>query len=182
MSKIVKYTSAFILLTALTAGIYWQYNFNAGNFHTVTPGEAYRSAQLDKEQLKYYTDKYKIKSILNLRGKEPDSAWYKDELDVSTARCITHYDIALSALSEPTDKDIEEILQIFKTAPRPILIHCLGGADRSGLAAAIWKRVVDKEPKAVASHQLSLLRGHLPFGKTRVMDRYFEKFEPVEKP
>ena len=179
MKKLLKYTGALILALVLAVGVYWEYNFKAGNFHTVTAGEAYRSAQLDKEQLEYYSDKYKIMSILNLRGKEPDSVWYKDELEVSNTRNIAHYDVALSALSEPSDKDIAEILEIFKTAPRPILIHCLGGADRSGLVSAIWKRVIDKEPKSQAARQLSLLCGHLPFGKTRVMDKYFEQFGTV---
>ena len=180
--KSVKFASAFILLSALGAGVYWAYTFTTGNFHTITDGEAYRSAQLDKTQLEYFTKKYKIMSILNLRGKEPGSQWYKNELEVSNERHIAHYDITLSALSEPDKKDVEEMLTIFKSAPRPILIHCLGGADRSGFAAAVWKRVIDKAPKSLAARQLSLLCGHLPFGKTRVMDKSFEKFEIIEKP
>jgi len=177
MNKISKYISSFILLFALALPAYFTYNFNTGNFHAITAGEAYRSAQLDKKQLEYYSNKYKIASILNLRGTEPGSKWYKDELEVSAARGIKHYDIALSALSEPTDKDIAKIIEIFKSAPRPILIHCLGGADRSGFAAAVWKRIIDKQPKPEAARQLSLLCGHLPFGKTRVMDKSFDKFE-----
>ena len=164
-----------MLALVLVTGAYFEYNFKTGNFHTITAGEAYRSAQLNKDQLEYYTNKHKIMSILNLRGKELESQWYKDELAVSITRHIAHYDIALSALCEPTDKDIKEMIDIFKSAPRPILIHCLGGADRSGLAAAIWKRVIDKEPKSQAACQLSLPYGHLPFGKTRVMDKRFEK-------
>jgi len=177
MKKILKYISVLFLSLALISGVYYEYNFKTGNFHAITAGEAYRSAQLDKAQLNYYTNKYKIKSILNLRGKEPESQWYKDELKVSNARRITHYDITLSALCEPTDKDVAEMIDIFKSAPRPILIHCLGGADRSGLGAAIWKRVIDKEPKSKAARQLSLPYGHLPFGKTRVMDKRFEKLD-----
>jgi len=133
--------------------------------------------QLDKKQLEFYANKYKIVSILNLRGKEPGSQWYIDELDVSGDRHIAHYDIALSALSEPTDKDIYEIIDIFNSAPRPILIHCLGGADRSGFAAAVWKRLIDKGDKSQAARQLSLFYGHLPFGRTRVMDKSFAKFK-----
>jgi protein tyrosine/serine phosphatase len=175
MHRILRYTGALMLAFVLVTGAYFEYNFKTGNFHTITTGEAYRSAQLNKDQLEYYTNKYKIMSILNLRGKEPESKWYKDELAISDARHIAHYDIAMSALSEPAPKDIEEMINIFRSAPRPILIHCLGGADRSGLAAAVWKKVIDKEPKARAARQLSLRYGHLPFGKTKVMDKGFEK-------
>ena len=155
MRRILKYTGVLVLALVLVTGAYFEYNFKTGNFHTITAGEAYRSAQLNKDQLEYYANKYKIMSILNLRGKEPESQWYKDELTVSNNRHIAHYDITLSALCEPTDKDIDEMIDIFKSAPRPILIHCLGGADRSGLAAAIWKRVVDKEAKSQAARQLT---------------------------
>ena len=177
MNKILKYASTLFVASALASIFYYEYNFLRGNFRAVTPGEAYRSAQLDKQQLQYYADKYKILSILNLRGKEPGAQWYKDELDFSNTRHIAHYDISLSALSEPTDKDVEDIEAAFRAAPRPILIHCLGGADRSGLAAAIWKRVIDKAPKAQAGRQLALRYGHLPFGKAAVMDRRFNKLD-----
>ena len=177
MHKTVKYISTLILALAVITGVYYEYNFKTGNFHAITSGEAYRSAQLDKNQLEYYTNKYKIMSILNLRGKEPQAQWYKDELEISSARHISHYDITLSALCEPADKDIKDMIEIFKSAPRPILIHCLGGADRSGLAAAVWKRVIDKEPKSQATRQLSPLYGHFSFTKTRVMDKCLEKLE-----
>jgi len=156
----------------LTAG-YFLYMEEQGNFHPITLGEAHRSAQLDRDELEYYIKKHNIKSILNLRGENPNASWYTEELRVSAEQNVKHYDIALSASRELTNKEVQKLIEIFKSSPRPILVHCQGGADRSGLAAAMWKVIVDGEPKAEAGKQLSILYGHIPIGQTSAMDRYF---------
>lgn len=164
------------LSLAVLAVSYLLYMEEQGNFHTITPGEAYRSAQMDRDELEYYIKKYGIKSILNLRGENTGKPWYTKELKISKAMNVVHYDISLAASRELNDNNVHRLVEIFKTAPRPILIHCMSGADRSGLVAAMWKVVVDKESKAEASRQLSIRYGHMPIGKTTAMDHFFEKW------
>lgn len=166
-----------ILLLLLTAS-FILYMEEQGNFHPITHGEAYRSAQLDRDELEYYIKKYNIKSILNLRGKNQDAPWYMEEKKVSAKHNVQHYDVSLSVSHEPTEDDVRKLMEIFKHAPRPILIHCQAGADRSGLVAAMWKVIVDKEPKSEAWKQLSILYGHLPIGKTTAADHFFENWTP----
>jgi protein tyrosine/serine phosphatase len=149
-----------------------------GNFHSITPAEAYRSGQLDNDKLAEYVKQYNIRSILNLRGKHVGESWYEDEVTMSAKLDIPHYDIGLSADHELTDGEVRQLMDIFNEAPRPILIHCQSGADRSGLVAAMWKVIVDKAPKDVAAKQLSLWYGHIPFGENTAMDRFFEKWTP----
>lgn len=148
------------------------------NFHPITHGEAYRSAQLDGDEFSYYIKKYNIKSIVNLRGENPEQPWYREEKKVSAEYNVKHYDIALSSSREPYEKDIRNLIEIFNNAPRPVLIHCRAGADRSGLVAAMWKIIVNKEPKSEAEKQLSIFYGHLPIGKTAAMDRFFQNWNP----
>jgi protein tyrosine phosphatase (PTP) superfamily phosphohydrolase (DUF442 family) len=155
------------------------YEFEQNNFHLITAGEAYRSAQPDGAELAYYIRKYHIKSVLNLRGANPGETWYTDELSVSSKNNVAHYDISLSAYQEPQEKDIRTLTDIFVHAPRPLLIHCQAGADRSGLVAAMWKEFVDKEPKAEAMKQLSIFFGHLSVGSASAMDTFFEKWNPA---
>jgi undecaprenyl-diphosphatase len=171
--KIAISVSAFLLL--VSAG-YFLYVEEQGNFHPITHGEAYRSAQLDRDEFEYYIKKYSIKSIVNLRGRNPDASWYKEEKIVSAENNIEHYDISLSASREPSEDNVRELISIFQNAPRPVLIHCQAGADRSGLAAAMWKVVVDNESKSQAEKQLSIVFGHIPIGKTTAMDRFFENW------
>ena len=174
--RIAVLTFVFLLLSTAT---YFFYMKEQGNFHPITPGEAYRSAQLDRDEFEYYIIKYNINSIVNLRGEHPDEPWYGEETQVCAEKNVKHYNIALSSSREPDEAAIRQLIEIFKNAPRPVLIHCQAGADRSGLAAAIWKVVVDKEPKSVAEKQLSIFYGHLPIGKTTAMDRFFHNWTPA---
>lgn len=162
----------------ILAGSYIFYLVDYGNFHTITYGEAYRSAQLNRDKLEYYIRRYNIRSILNLRGENPSSDWYREELTVSAANRIKHYDIALSSTREPTENDVKQLTEIFREAPRPILIHCQAGADRSGLVAAMWKVIVDHESKPEAEKQLSIFYGHVPLGGKYAMDKSFKKWQP----
>lgn len=172
--------SVVILLPLLLLSASYLYTQESHNFHPITEGEAYRSAQLDREEFEYYIDTYNIKSIINLRGKNPEASWYREELAVSAERHVEHYDIALSSSHRPSREDVRRLIEIFRTAQRPVLIHCLAGADRSGLAAAMWKVIVDKEPKSEAEKQLSIRYWHLPVGKACALDRFFSKWDPPE--
>ncbi|MDA8092052.1 MAG: dual specificity protein phosphatase family protein [Nitrospiraceae bacterium] len=170
------FLAVFIVLL-IPAG-YFGAVFGNGNFHAVTPGEAYRCDQPGYGQLEDYLKTYHIRSIFNLRGRNAGDKWYKDEIKFSEANGVRHYDIALSASSEPDRQQVQEILNAFRTAPRPVLIHCKSGADRSGLVSAMWKMVIDKEPKAEAGRELSIRYGHMPIGSTTAMDRFFEAWNP----
>ncbi len=178
MIRKIKIPIMMLVLFILLSASYFFYMEEQGNFHTITQGKAYRYAQLDRDELEYYIKKYNIKSILNLRGKNQDAPWYMEEKKVSAEHNVQHYDVSLSVSHEPTEDDVRKLMEIFKHAPRPILIHCQAGADRSGLVAAMWKVIVDKEPKAEAEKQLSIFYGHLPIGKTTAMDRFFHKWTP----
>ena len=170
---------ATLVFLLLSAGSYFIYIEAQGNFYPITDDEAYRSAQLDRDEFEYYIKEYDIKSIVNLLGKHPNESWYQEEMEVSADHNVRHYDLSLPATREPTEEDAQELVEIYKTAPRPVLVHCKAGADRSGLAAAMWKVIVDKEPKSEAAKELSILYGHIPIGKTIAMDHFFEKWNPA---
>lgn len=168
-------TISILLLLLASYILYFE---EQGNFHVITLGEAYRSAQLDRDELEYYIKKYNIKSILNLRGDNPNAGWYKEELKTCADNHVAYYSIALSAKHEPSQSDIRKLTELFSSMPRPVLIHCKHGADRSGLVAAMWKVIVDKESKSEAEKQLSLIYFHIPIGKTGSLDRFFKKWQP----
>ncbi len=168
-----------ILLTSLVLFVVMGrvvYLEEQGNFHTITPREAYRSAQMDRDELEYYIPKFGIKSVINLRGSHPQEDWWKIEKGVCQCLGVKHFDIAMSATRSPSLDKIRRLLKIFQSAPRPVLIHCRAGADRSGLAAALWKMIIDNEPKSEAKKQLSVFYGHLPFGATQALDEFLDRW------
>lgn len=149
------------------------------NFHEVTPGVLYRSKQLSGSQFDHFVKKYRIKTIINLRGASPSSKWYQDEIRTMQKDSVAHLDIPLSAIRYVPPQKLDSILGVAESANKPILVHCQGGADRSGLFCAAWKMKIGKTPEEKASKQLSIIYGHIPFfiwNRTEAMDSSFHDY------
>jgi len=177
----IRTATAFIFFLGIFSAARLWYIEEQGNFHPVTHREAYRSAQLDRDELKFYIRNFAIRSIINLKGKAVDGPMYDEEIATCRDMGVRHYDLGLSAGKKPSSHEIEKLLKLFRIAPRPVLIHCRAGADRSGLAAALWKVVIDGAPKSVARDQLSIRYGHMPFRPTQVLDQFFAEWIPQEE-
>ena len=150
----------------------------SGNFHALIPGVAYRSGQLDRENFEEKISAYKIRSVLNLRGSSR-SSWYFDEMAVMRKFGIAHFDHKLSANQLVPTAELLNILKIIEQAPKPILIHCHGGADRTGLVSAIMRLVLEKTTIMEAKNELSLRYGYFPYllwRDARAMDDSFDSF------
>lgn len=104
----------------------------------VDPGKLFRSPQLDAKQLNESIHKFGIKTIINLRGPNPGKDWYDQERQVAEAHGVKMIDIPMSAGRLPHKHDLIKLLDAYRTAARPILIHCMAGVDRTGEAAAIY--------------------------------------------
>ena len=149
----------------------------SGNFHVVDKGILYRSAQLDNSQLKNKIENYGIRTIINLRGENPTRAWYVEEMKAVKATDVHQVNFALSSGKELTKTQIEQLIALLRDSPRPILVHCQAGADRSGLVSALYELLVAKRSTAEAAAQLSFRYGHFPWlrSSTAAMDRTFER-------
>ncbi len=175
--KLRRFTVAVSLLI-LVAGAAYLYIDQHGNFHAVSPGRVYRSGQLTEKQLTEYTKEYGIRSVLNLRGRNEQSDWWKEEIATSSRLGLKHYDVGLSSDKEPAEKEIQELVAVLQEAPKPLLIHCFGGADRSGLVSAIYLYRFEGYPYEKARRQLSFIYGHntLLYPDKKAMDRAFANF------
>lgn len=146
-----------------------------GNIHVVEDGVVYRSAQLNGQKLAKVVDTYGIKSVINLRGANRGLWWYDNETEVTAAHGASHFDVRMSALRDTDDATVTQLMEILRTAPRPLLIHCESGSDRTGLAAALYERFVKERPAEVAASQISFRYGHFPWlgNRTVAMDRTY---------
>lgn len=179
--RMAKLATVAVVLVAISIASYCGIVRLSGNVHAVSDGQFYRSAQLDKDQFEQVIKEYGIKSILNLRGDSPGESWYEDEIAVSRTHAVMHFDYGIGATEFVTSKQITEILTIVRDAPKPLLIHCQGGADRSGLVAALYVAELKGKSADEASEQLSLLYGHFPYltSKTDAMDKSFWAYVEV---
>ena len=146
--------SIIIIVTALYFAITGLLNFYP-NFHTVLPNKIYRSAQLNTAQFKYYIHKYHIKSILNLRGQASTRRWYQNEINTVQSTQVRHYDFGLAPKGSISIKNMQTLAHIIRNAPKPLLIHCWHGADRTGLGSAVALLLLTQEPLAKIKRQVS---------------------------
>jgi hypothetical protein len=92
------------------------------NFHEVTPGVLYRSKQLSGSQFDHFIKKFKIKTVINLRGAAPDDKWYREETKTTQANNAAHWDIHFSAVCYVPPKKVDSIMSIATAAAKPILV------------------------------------------------------------
>jgi protein tyrosine/serine phosphatase len=135
------------------------------NFYEIEAGKYYRSAQLSGVQLEDYIKKHNIKTVINLRGENRGESWYRAEEETSRRLNVGLINISMSANRLPHREDLIKLLDAFKDAPRPLLVHCQAGADRTGEATAIYQMLYMGKPKAEAMKMLSIRYGHIASAK-----------------
>lgn len=131
------------------------------NFHRVEAGKFYRSAQLSSKRLKKYVLKHGIKTVINLRGEHPEAEWWRAEKKICEHLGVQFFSLPFSAVTLSSKENLIKLLDIYDTAPYPILVHCFGGADRTGEAAALWCLEKMGQNNKEASHQLAFFYGHI---------------------
>jgi len=108
------------------------------NFHWVREGEAARSSQAHFGGLKGLMRRHGLKAVVNLRGENSDLFWWRYERRICAELGALHFDAMLDSRKLPTRPMLARLMEVFETAPKPFLLKCSGGNDRTGLAAALF--------------------------------------------
>lgn len=114
------------------------------NFYKLSDS-VYRSEQPDNKEMKEL-EKMGIKTVLNLRN-------YHNDNNEAKGTYLTLERIRMNA----EDINYEKILaamKIIKNSPKPILIHCLHGSDRTGCIVASYRIVFQNWTKEAAIKEL----------------------------
>ena len=108
------------------------------NFHWVIPGECARAAQAWAGGIGPFLERRGIKALINLRGRNDDLSWWKNETGATAARDIAHLDAMLDSRKLPTRAMLARLIEAFDSAPRPFVLKCSGGQDRTSFASALY--------------------------------------------
>lgn len=179
--------TGIILLSAgvlSVSGYYFYRQHLTANFHVVTEGLVYRSAQPTPSQLAAWQEKYRIRTVINLRGEQEDQ---QSAEVLATARQlgVEVRSLSLSADEQPPTATLQELLRMVETAQPPVHLHCLAGIDRTGLASVIAQMAVGKQPYSAAIDQLSVKYFHVDNNPDRlagVFARYEDWCQTSGKP
>ena len=165
----------YLLLPLVIIAFAWLAYFKVyGNFHRVDQ-DLYRSAQLYRFNMPYYLHTHHIRSVINLRGSSKEQ-WYKDELRICKENNVTHFDFGISDRKRISLPKMKALVSLMQNAPKPLLVHCKAGADRTSLASALYLHAIKHRPDA--KEAISILYGHFPWlgSRTKAMDQSFEEY------
>jgi hypothetical protein len=108
------------------------------NFHWIVPGEVARSAQAYAGFLGPFLKHHGIATVINMRGANPRFRWWHYETQVCKKLGVVHCDVKMNSRLLPTRAMLLELLDAFDHSPRPLLLKCSGGQDRTSFAAALY--------------------------------------------
>lgn len=131
------------------------------NFHTVIPGEVYRSAQPSLASLDHRIKKLDLHSVINLRTEDNKPPSSETESRVTENGGVHLYFLRLSVFMPPRPT-FQQLVHLLDTAKRPLLLHCLAGVERSGFASAVAILLAGGS-LAEARNQFSLSYGFVPW-------------------
>lgn len=146
------------------------------NLIEVVPGGIYRSAQPSGPEMDELIERLGLRSVLNLRGERGGSAWLAEERAVTAARGVEHHTVRLGAKRMPPAPRLREIVEILDTAPRPLLFHCEGGVERSGLVGAVAV-LLDGGDLAGARDQFAYAKGFVPWISRSELPQVLDDYE-----
>lgn len=143
------------------------------NLHEIDDG-VWRANQPDPGLIRRLAGRG-LRSVLNLRG---ETGWgsYLLEREACMAHGIALVDFKLSSRYLPHPSVIRALDAVFAEIERPFLMHCKSGADRAGMAAALYLLMRKGAAVEEARQQLSWRYLHLAGAESGVLgfmlDRY----------
>lgn len=150
------------------------------NFHRISD-EAYRSSQPTMWQIRRMVKKYGIKTIINLKGANPGSAYWAFEREQCEELGIRLVDVQIYSRGFPEAERLQHAKRVFEEAEYPIWIHCKAGADRAGIYSTLYQYFRQHIP-IEQTDQLRLWPfGHIRHSSAGKIDFYFDTYLDYRK-
>jgi protein tyrosine phosphatase (PTP) superfamily phosphohydrolase (DUF442 family) len=144
------------------------------NLHQVADG-VWRGGQPTPGQLRAFARRGG-RSVVSLRAGRGFGS-LPLEIDACREAGLTYHNLVIRSRRLPSREELRAAACLFETMERPVLLHCMSGADRSGFALALFLMLAENRPVAEARRQLSLRYGHIRYSKTGVLDAFFDAYQ-----
>ncbi|HZZ44874.1 MAG TPA: tyrosine-protein phosphatase [Tepidisphaeraceae bacterium] len=164
------------VLALFVLGWYLGVRFVWFNVHEVVAGEVYRSSQPSPAFLARTVREKNIHSILKLNpAKESD--WSREEAGEAKELGVKLINVTMGVSRLPTREELVALVEAVDTAPRPMLVHCKIGADRTGVASMLVAMRAGESFEEAAGSQLNwrfMHIGHFGPAVEDIVPRYRE--------
>ncbi|AMV39015.1 tyrosine-protein phosphatase [Planctomyces sp. SH-PL62] len=118
-----------------------------------------------------------IRTVLNLRGSNPDQSWYREERAAALDAGATQIDVSLSSCIWMSRIQLRTLVKALDEMSYPVLIHCAWGSERTGLVSAIAELLRDGSTLDDARDELALRYLYAPIGDGRIMSEAIDQYE-----
>ena len=126
------------------------------NLHETIGAGMSRSGQMPARELAGTIERLGIKTVVNL-SKQNKNPWYAPEREVVLSKDARFIHLPISASAYPDPERLKQLLKVVGEIEPPFLVHCHGGADRTGLFFTLLA-LREGQDWEQAMGQLSLLR------------------------
>ncbi len=151
------------------------------NFATIR-GPLHRSNQPSPYRLGRYRSAYNLRTVINLRGANPQLGWYRLEAQACESLGLTLVNTQVHSRGLPTRERIHELKKIIEDIELPALAHCKSGADRAGIFCVLYRHFRLGEPIEIAKEELNWRYGHFKRAKTGLLDYFFDYYLRTRNP
>lgn len=141
------------------------------NFSVVEPGALYRSGRLSEAQAEPTLRDNRIAVVVSLinDGDQPDSARPMKEAIEKLKIQRSIFSMSGDGISTPQKyADAIEAIATAHKAGKPVLVHCMAGAQRTGGVIAVYELLIRKSSPDFAMKEL-LAHGHDPSDNPRLL-------------
>ena len=143
------------------------------NAALIAPG-VFRSNQPDHRRLARMKAQGLV-SVLYLRGSD-GGAPFRAERHACAALGLRFHSFNMSAHRLPPPERVLTLIALFRRIDKPFLLHCRAGADRTGLASAIYLLAIEGRTADEAATMLSRRFGHWSWSSTGVLDQMLHAY------
>lgn len=143
------------------------------NFEEIAAG-VYRSNQPTHGRLAAYRDQG-IRTVITLRG-DGNAIHQRMERASCAELGMTLHTIRANARKPVRKEELLKLLDLFRTVPRPFLMHCKSGADRAGLASALFLLAEEGASLDEARRMLSFRYLHIRTSATGILDHILDRY------
>ena len=144
------------------------------NLHQFAPG-VWRAGQPAPGQIRAFARRGG-RSVVTLRAGRSFGS-LPLEIEACDRAGLNFHTLVIRSRGLPSPDDVRAAAELFRNVERPVLLHCKSGADRAGMAAALWLMLAEDRPAAEARQQLAFKYGHIRLSKTGVLDAFFDTYQ-----
>jgi len=117
-----------------------------------------------------------IRSVLSLRGDANNTPNIIERNACNRLGMELRF-VRMRTAALPPAAVLSELMGLLREMPKPILVHCKSGADRTGLAVTLYLHVVKGLPLSQARRALSWRYAHFSWGKAGIVNRLLDAYD-----